>query len=137
MNFIQILATQPWVERLGLTLIHFFWQGAIIVTIYAAARSWGARALGPNGRYSLACAALTAMTVVPLVTWMMLSGHLPESAAVTFTAPMSAPRTEFVPAISRLLPNEVDAVLPGQLLSWVVALWLIGATAFSLRLLGG
>ena len=27
MNAIQILATQPWVERLGLTLLHFLWQG--------------------------------------------------------------------------------------------------------------
>jgi beta-lactamase regulating signal transducer with metallopeptidase domain len=31
----------------------------------------------------------------------------------------------------------VYAVLPGQFLSWVVAFWLIGATAFSLRLLVG
>ena len=43
MNAIQILATQPWVERLGLTLLHFLWQGAMIATIYAAARRRGAR----------------------------------------------------------------------------------------------
>jgi uncharacterized protein (TIGR03435 family) len=136
MNAIEILATQPWVERLGLTLIHLLWQGAVVVAIYAAARRWSARTLGPNARYSLACAALIAMAIVPLVTWMMLSNPLPESAAVTFTAPLSAPRTDFVPAISRLLPSEVDAVLPAQFLSWVVALWFIGATSFSLRLLG-
>ena len=46
MNAIQILATQPWVERLGLTLLHFLWQGTIVVTIYAAVRKWGARTLG-------------------------------------------------------------------------------------------
>ena len=48
MNVIQILATQPWVERLGMTLLHFLWQGAIIVSIYAAARQWGARDLRPE-----------------------------------------------------------------------------------------
>ena len=57
MNAIQILATQPWVERLGLTLLHFLWQGLVIVTIYAAVRMWAARTIGPNGRYLLACAA--------------------------------------------------------------------------------
>ncbi len=52
MNAIQILAAHPWVERLGMTLLHFLWQGAIIAAIYAAARKWGARTLDPNGRYS-------------------------------------------------------------------------------------
>jgi hypothetical protein len=42
MNAIQILAAQPWVERLGLTLLHFLWQGLIIVAIYGCARKWGA-----------------------------------------------------------------------------------------------
>src|SRR5262245_19482841 len=106
MNAIQILATQPWVERLGLTLLHFLWQGAIIVTIYAAARRWGTRTLGPSGRYFLGCAALTTMAIVPIVTWMMLPGRsVQESAAITFTAPLSAPRTESVRSIPFLLPS--------------------------------
>ncbi len=32
----QILATQPWIERLGMTLLHLLWQGAIIAAVYAA-----------------------------------------------------------------------------------------------------
>jgi uncharacterized protein (TIGR03435 family) len=137
MNAIQILGTQPWVERLGMTLLHFLWQGAIIVTIYAAARKWGARTLGPNGRYFLACAALTVMAIAPVVTWIMLRGPSPDSVAVTFTAPMSAARTEPARSVSLSLPTDADRALPGVFLSWVVAFWLIGATAFSLRLLGG
>src|SRR5215469_15197729 len=137
MNAIQILATQPWVERLGLTLLHFVWQGTIIVTMYAAARKGGARFLGPSRRYFLSCAALTAMASIPIVTWMLLPGPVQKSAALTFTAPMSASRTESARRISFLLPSEVYAATSGQFLSWVVALWLIGATAFSLRLLGG
>src|SRR6185436_14780885 len=116
MNGIPILATQPWVERLGLTLLHFLWQGAIIVTIYAAARRLGARTLGPAGRYSLACSALAAMAIVPIVTWMVLSGPVQETAAVTFTAPLSAPRAQSVPPVSLLLPSDVYAVLPEQFL---------------------
>jgi uncharacterized protein (TIGR03435 family) len=137
MNGVQILAVQPWVERLGMTLLHFLWQGAIIVTIYAAARKLGARTLGPNGRYFLACAALTAMAIAPVVTWMLLRGPTPESVAVTFTAPMSAARTEPARFISASLPTDAGHALPGAFLSWVVMFWFIGATAFSLRLLGG
>src|ERR1700733_15135291 len=101
MNAIQ--ATQPWVERLGLTLLHFLWQGVIIAAIYGAARRWGARGLGlkagPNGRYLLACAALAAMAITALVTWMLMGGLSPESVDATFMAPMSASRIEPAPLI--------------------------------------
>jgi len=135
MNGIQILATQPWVERLGLTLLHFVWQGTTIVTLYAVVRKWSARTLGPSGRYFLACAVLTAMAVIPIVTWMLLP--VQKSADVTFSAPMSAPRAESVPTIPLLLPSEVYATAPGHFLPWVVVFWMIGAAAFSLRLLSG
>jgi uncharacterized protein (TIGR03435 family) len=133
MNAIHILATQAWVERLGLTLLHFVWQGTLIVAMYAVVRKWGARALGPSGRYFLAGAVLTAMAIIPVVTWMLLP--VQNSAAVTFSAPMSAPRAESVSTIPFQLPSEVYAAPPGHLLSWVVVFWMIGATAFSLRLL--
>ena len=136
MNAIQILAMQPWVERLGMTLLHFLWQGAMIAAIYAAARRWGARTVDANGRYFLACAALTAMAITPMVTWRLLCGPSPESVASTFASPMSAARTEPVPSISPSLPADADRVLPGPL-SWVVACWLTGASVFSLRLLAG
>ncbi len=90
--FIRTTATQPWVECLGMTLLHFLWQGLIIVIIYASARRWAARTAGPNGRYLLACAALAAMGIAPAMTWMLLRGPVPESVAVTFAAPMSAAR---------------------------------------------
>jgi len=104
MNAIQILATQTCVERLGVALLHFVWQGTIIVMMYASVRKWGARTLGPSGRYFLACAALTAMALIPIVTWMLLP--VQKSAAVTFSAPMSAPRAESVPTIPFLLPSR-------------------------------
>src|SRR6476660_2580715 len=135
MNAIQILTTQAWVERLGLALLHFVWQGTIIVTMYAVVRKWAARTLGPSGRYFLAGAVLTAMAIIPIVTWMLLP--VQNSAAVTFNAPMSAPRAESVSTIPFQLPSQVYAAPPGHFLSWVVVFWMIGATAFALRLLCG
>jgi uncharacterized protein (TIGR03435 family) len=136
MSVTQILAAQPWVERLGLTLLHFLWQGAMIVTIYAAARKWGTRTLDPNGRYLLACAALAAMALASLVTWIVLRPPAPGGAA-TFPAPLSAVRTGPARSLSPDLPGGAYPALPGQFLSWVVAFWLAGTTAFSLRLLFG
>jgi uncharacterized protein (TIGR03435 family) len=137
MNAAQILATQPWVGRLGMTLLHFLWQGAIIGAIYAVARRWAAFRLNANGRYFLACAALTAMTLAPMVTWIQLRGRTPESVATTFAAPLSTARIEPARPISLSLPADTDRAVTGPFLFWVVAFWLTGATAFSLRLLGG
>ncbi len=137
MNAIQMLAAQPWVGRLGLTLIHFLWQGVLIATVYGAVRIGGRRVLGPNGRYAVACTALTGMAIAPVVTWFLLPGSGPDSAAVTFAAPMSTMRID-PPRLGPVsLPNDVYPVIPERLLSWVVAFWLVGATAFSLRLLSG
>jgi uncharacterized protein (TIGR03435 family) len=76
------------------------------------------------------------MAIAPLVTWMLLRGPAPESAAVTFAAPMSAARTEPAGFIHLSLPGDADPAMPGPFLSWVVAIWFTGATVFSLRLLG-
>ena len=67
MNAVQMLSSQPWVERLGWTLVHFLWQGLSIAVLYAAARRGMARRASPNARYLLACAALAAMLAAPLV----------------------------------------------------------------------
>jgi bla regulator protein BlaR1 len=137
MNAIQMLATHPWVERLGMTLLHFLWQGAIIAAIYAATRRWGARRLGANGRYALACAALTAMVIAPVVTWMLLHGPSPESVAVTFAAPLSTVRIEPASALFLSLPADATRTVPAPFLCWVVVFWLTGASAFSFRVLCG
>jgi uncharacterized protein (TIGR03435 family) len=55
------------------------------------------------------------MSIIPIVTWMLLP--VQNSAAVTFSAPMSAPRAESVSTIPFHLPSEVYAAPPGHFLS--------------------
>ena len=43
MSAVQMLSSQPWVERLGWTLVHFLWQGLAIAVLYAAVRGAMAR----------------------------------------------------------------------------------------------
>ena len=84
MNAIHLLSAQPWVERLGSTLLHFLWQGILIAALYAAARRWIARSSGPNVHYILACAALAVMAAAPVVTWSLLRPPAPEPVAASF-----------------------------------------------------
>jgi uncharacterized protein (TIGR03435 family) len=140
-NILQILSTQPWVERLGWTLIHFLWQGLAIAVLYAVARRRLARAASPNARYLLACAALTAMLAAPLLTWGLLrpADTNPDAAYRIQSTPPAASTTGIAPTAA--LPTSVRAavsgVKPSQFLLWVVMVWLAGALVFWVRLAGG
>jgi uncharacterized protein (TIGR03435 family) len=141
MNAIQLLPAQPWVERLGLTLLHVLWQGVLIAAGYAAVRRWTARSSGPNVRYLLACAALAAMAAAPVLTWNLLRPPAPDTTPVLFTAPVSAAASIAAPTAIRSVPASFPAGVyragPAPLMPWVVAVWIAGAMAFWLRLLGG
>jgi uncharacterized protein (TIGR03435 family) len=136
MNAIQLLSAQPWVERLGWTLLHFLWQGVLIATVYAATRKWIAHSAGPQVRYVLACAALAAMAAAPRITWVLLRPAAAVSVPVAahFATAASAPAGA---SAATLLHIGAPRALPEPLLPWVVAIWLAGAMAFWLRLLGG
>jgi hypothetical protein len=54
----QFSLYQPWVPRLGWTLLHFLWQGTAIAVVYAMLRSLLARFLSAPQRYVLACTGL-------------------------------------------------------------------------------
>ncbi len=141
MNAMQILVSQPWVERLGMTLLHFLWQGLFIAILYAAARRSVARTSSPQTRYLLACGALAAMIAAPLVTWELLrpADASPEAIYRIRSTPAAPP-----PPASPLpttLPDSVRATVSGvqseQFLFWVVMVWLAGAMVFWVRLAGG
>jgi uncharacterized protein (TIGR03435 family) len=136
MSAVQLLSSQPWVGRLGWTLIHFLWQGAAIFALYAVARR-SARGSRPNTRYALACAALAAMVAAPFVTWCVMSAQdaLPVATRLVGRAAAAAP------AWTVTLPASVSATVSdgrtGGFLCWVVVIWLAGAMAFWVRLMGG
>ena len=137
MNAIHFLSAQPWVERLGSTLLHFLWQGVLIAAFYAAGRRWIARASRPNVRYLLACSALAVMAAAPVLTWSLLPPPARNPVALPFTAPLSGAASTAVRSVPASIPAGVIGAAPATLLPWVVAVWLAGAMAFWLRLVGG
>jgi uncharacterized protein (TIGR03435 family) len=137
MNAIRMLASEPWVESLGWTLVHFLWQGLLIAALYAAIRGSIARRASPNVRYLLACAALACMLLAPLVTWIAQqpSGALPDPVyRVRGVSPAAAATVIALPAPVRTV---VPVARAAEFLPWVVMAWLTGALAFWVRLLGG
>ncbi len=108
-----MLLSQIWVQKLGWTLLHFLWQGTAIAVAYAVFRRVLARSLSAQGRYVLSCSALAAMAAAPPLTFVLIP-NMPGSSAWTISAAES----------QRLLPA-------------VVALWMLGVLAFSIRLVGG
>jgi uncharacterized protein (TIGR03435 family) len=140
MNAIQLLSAQPWVERLGWTLLHFLWQGVLIAAVYAATRKWLARSAGPHARFVLACAALATMAAAPLITGMILlrpAAPIDIPASAHFAAAASADSAPAGAATFASLRTGVSRTLPEPLLPWVVAIWFAGAMTFWFRLLGG
>jgi uncharacterized protein (TIGR03435 family) len=136
MNAIHFLSAQPWVERLGSTLLHFLWQGMAIAAVYAAARR-SARDARPQVRYLLASTALALMAAAPVLTWAWLSPPAWEPAAGPLTAAVSSGRSTALGDVATTWLGGVYRTVPAPFLSWVVAVWLAGASAFWLRLLGG
>ncbi|HZN65664.1 MAG TPA: M56 family metallopeptidase [Tepidisphaeraceae bacterium] len=71
MSFPHDLLSCAAAERLGLTLVHFGWQGAVIAAVLAVALRLMRRS--PAGaRYALCCAAIGAMAATPPATFWLL-----------------------------------------------------------------
>src|SRR5690348_3455779 len=126
--------SEAFVARLGWTLLHFLWEGFAVTVLYAAARAV-LRPSRPESRYALACLALAAMAITPVVTFSRL-----HPAATDPFAPEALPSpsaTATIPATApTILPSSALSTAP-QFLPVVVLLWFCGVTVFSLRLMGG
>lgn len=122
------LFTPHIVTVVGITLVHFLWQGAAIGMITAAVLATCPRAMART-RYLIAGAGLVAMTMAPLVTlglvWQTASAM--SSGLPTFSA-----ETTVGAAASG------GSLTPTTLMSWLplgVGVWAIGVFALTTRLL--
>jgi beta-lactamase regulating signal transducer with metallopeptidase domain len=158
---------QPAVERLGWSLVHFLWQGAVAALLLAAVLAWLPRAaVGP--RYLAACATLLLMAACPLATcaWLwivaagrpavasgpaasaatIVDGHSPaaDSAAVRL-APTPPKEMTAPPAAVRDAAAAPALPVPAPqlflrvepVLPWLVAAWLAGVSVLTGRLCAG
>ncbi|MBN8733648.1 MAG: M56 family metallopeptidase, partial [Acidobacteria bacterium] len=116
------------VETIGLTLLHFLWQGALVGALTAALLHT-LRGRAAQVRYAVACAGLLTMALAPVATFAVLS---------TAGANISP---EFVEG-SSFKVTFVDASAPaaaggGGWMGYLVAGWFAGAVLLTLRLVAG
>jgi beta-lactamase regulating signal transducer with metallopeptidase domain len=129
------------VEPLGLALLHFVWQGAVISAIAAAALALLRRS-APQARYLVGCLALAAMFVAPVGTvWLLMAAHeAGDSASGLATAtPLAVAPFGLVsePLATGLAPASDQWT---DLESWLpvaVMLWSLGVALMTVRLLRG
>lgn len=143
MNPIPPFWNDPVVHRLGWTLLHFVWQGALLAVAYAAVRATS-RNRSANARYLVGCLTLLLMAAAPVATFV----HLSESAAPTVppaSVPAYAPPASAAAISSTSLP---DWPVPGRgletfnerlqtALPWLVVGWAAGVTLLAGRLVVG
>lgn len=116
------------VARLGMALLHFVWQGALIGCL-AAAGLVLLRNARPQTRYAFCGAALLLCLLLPL--WQVLAPQEPSVETVAVAVPVH------VDPARAAMPNRAQTLSAATLrpgLPAVVLLWSMGAALMSLRL---
>ncbi len=88
MNPLLQWAAHPLVHRLGWTLLHFLWQGAVIAALFAIAQTAWPKRSG-NARYLTGSLALLLMLAAPLITFAVLRTGRPVPVAFSAGGPLS------------------------------------------------
>src|SRR6266404_133780 len=133
MNAAARLLAPDVLRTLGLSLLHFLWQGAALAALAAAALSASRKAAT---RYAIAIIALVLMVSAPVATFVVLHNS---------TTPVAPSAQIAGPAVARIVklasqnvsPTGQTRLLSSTLPTAFVELWFVGVLLFSLRTAGG
>lgn len=126
MNMSAMLDGPSWVPVLGWTLLHFLWQGAIVGVVFALLR----RSIPKrqcNVRYVNGLVALSAMAMLPLVTFFSLAARRVGGIETLSSVDVASPAAASMAGIDAATA-PMDAFLP-----WIVAVWFAGVVLVGLR----
>ena len=121
------------IQALGWALLHFLWEGAFIGAFLALCL-WALEGRDARLRYAVACLGLVLMTAAPAATFLLVR----ERTETTVQMGSSAPPPSVGAVGTAKGDGAVQPVRPvDEVLPWLVALWMAGSLAMSLRLAGG
>lgn len=113
---------------LGLVLLHFIWQGALVGAVFGLLRN---RLNAGRERYALGLVAFGALMLAPFITavWLSYDAHAAAaSATAVVTATAAGPSTA--------ASADLGSIAAWQdLLPWLVALWGVGVAVLTARAL--
>ena len=126
------------VPALGTALLHFVWQGSVLVLLAALVVALLCNAR-PHTRYAAACGALLVALLLPMFTlaWQMLPAttSAPVLGLALDTATSAIAAATQPTAWTSLTVNTSAKITDN--LPWLVGCWAAGAGALSLRMFAG
>src|ERR1700747_2165141 len=134
MNAFAHWFTPDVLRYLGLSLLHFLWQGAALAALAAAAIALAPKA---STRYAIAVVALISMVAAPAVTYFVLHQSEPAFTVSPQTVAPTIAQAASLAARRAVASTPGSRFLSGGLLPGFVELWFIGVLLFSLRTAGG
>ncbi len=139
MRLFAAFAAHPASRSAALALIHFLWQGAGVAVLLGLANLLLRRA-SARARYAAACTALAVLCMLPVATFARLRAREASTrgaaAETGFPAARDAVRAASSRDASPAAPlASADALAKAA--PWILAGWLAGVCALSLRLFGG
>jgi beta-lactamase regulating signal transducer with metallopeptidase domain/beta-lactamase class D len=151
----QIVETSVLVYQIGWSLIHSLWQDALIALALATILKLLSRAK-PQSRYFIACVALAAMIVLPVITTYVLHTRQTEpfdivvddsAAVVSVESNLQnigvienerTGGTQKINWINRTITETVNiSERVEKFLPWLILLWMIGVVFYAIKLGGG
>lgn len=119
------------IPAIGIALLHFLWQGALIGAL-AALVLHGLRHARPQARYAVACLALLACLLAPIVTLVAQAALATPSGMLPLAAPRfgTALQAQDVARVAGFLAPAYAATAS----TWIVALWAAGSGVLFLRM---
>lgn len=124
-----------WVELIGTTLIHFVWQGALLMGV-AMGLLVALRKSSSQAKYLSLCGVFAAMAIAPVITAIVLvpSATVREMPAL-YELPVGEAPTSHL-GVSGLVEAR-SSLFNERLLQPVVGIWLLGVVLLTLRVFGG
>lgn len=146
------------IQALGWTLIHFCWQAAAVAVVYRLMDAVFSRSRS-HVRYLIAISAVMSLLIIATATFAYEQKRIDvESASYSLvtadgrtiyaqpdcdtvaSSRISTSRANRFDSMQQMVGDLGDAArraLPGDVLSWIDAIWLAGVMALSVRLFGG
>jgi len=134
MNAFAQWFTPDLLRTLGLSLLHFLWQGAALAALSAAAF---ALVRSASARYTIGVLTLVLMLAAPALTFLTIGDASPNApvTAMPHTITTANHTLWIASAPAAATPN--NGVVSAGMLTLFVELWFVGVMLFSLRTAGG
>jgi beta-lactamase regulating signal transducer with metallopeptidase domain/sporulation protein YlmC with PRC-barrel domain len=134
MNAFAEWFTPDVLRTLGLSLLHFLWQGAALAALSSAAF---ALARSASARYAIGVITLVLMLAAPALTFLVTRDASPNSPTTTQPHTITAATHTLWITSQHPIAASNTGIVSANMLTLFVELWFVGVMLFSLRTAGG